>query len=110
MVIDFNNIKEEALPRFKGGEGHVNCRAFNDGDNKIMSMSLEPGCTIGYHKHEGTCEIIHIISGTGHFIYDGTKEPVAAGSVHYCPDGHSHSMHNDGDTPLEYIAIVVPQK
>lgn len=36
MVIDFNNIKEEQIMNFKGGEGELDTRNFIDSDNKIM--------------------------------------------------------------------------
>jgi len=110
MIIDFKNIPEEEIVGFKGGEGVTTTRSFDDKDNKIMKMSLTQGASSGYHKHEGTCETVYILSGVGHFIYDGQREDVGVGSVHYCPEGHSHSMHNDGEEPLTYLAIVTTVK
>ena len=106
MIIDFNGIEEEALMNFKGGEGELDTRNYVDGKNKIMMSRLKPGASSGYHAHVGNSEIVYIISGTGHFIYDGASEPFSAGSVHYCPMGHSHSMHNDGTADVVYFAIV----
>lgn len=106
MIIDFDAIKEETIMNFKGGEGELDTRNFVDSKCKIMMSSLKPGASSGYHTHEGNCEIVYIISGKGHFNYDGNVEPFQAGTVHYCPMGHSHSMHNDGDADLVYFAIV----
>ena len=106
MIIDFENIKEEAVMNFKGGKGELDTRNFVDQKNKIMMSRLKPGASSGYHKHEHNSEIVYIISGTGHFVYDGSKEKICAGSIHYCPMGHSHAMFNDGKDDLIYFAIV----
>ncbi len=106
MIIDFENIKEEAVMNFKGGNGELDTRNFVDPNNKIMMSRLKPGASSGYHKHEQNSEIVYIISGTGHFVYDNTEEKISAGSVHYCPMGHSHAMFNDGNDDLVYFAIV----
>ena len=79
---------------------------FVDDKNKIMMSHLKPGANIGYHQHEQNSEIIFILSGEGHFEYDGTIEKVKAGDVHYCPMGHSHAFYNDGPDNLSYFAIV----
>lgn len=106
MVIDFNNIAEESLMNFRGGEGILLTRNYVDADNKIMFSKLTSGASSGYHAHEGNCEIVCILKGTARFTFDGKDEICHAGQVHYCPNGHSHSMHNDTDEPIEYLAIV----
>ena len=106
MVIDFNNIKEEQIMNFKGGEGELDTRNFIDSDNKIMMSRLKPGASSGYHKHEGNCEVVYIVEGEATFSYDDKEEVVKAGQVHYCPDGHSHSMINKTDKDLVYFALV----
>lgn len=106
MIIDFNNIEEQRITGFKGGNGDVLTRNFVDAKNKIMISRLQPGANSGYHKHENNSEIVYILSGKGHFDYDGGHEEVQAGSVHYCPMGHAHAMYNDGDDELVYFAIV----
>lgn len=121
MVIDFNKINEVATPNFKGGEGAARMRTQYDGMNKIMMGRLLPGCTIGYHIHDESSEIIYITSGTARCLYDGgepepnganaiIEEHLVAGQCHYCPRGHSHSLINASDTePLEYFAVVTEQ-
>lgn len=106
MIINYNNIEEERVQNFKGGNGELDTRNFVDEKNKIMMSRLTPGANIGYHKHEMNSEIIYILSGVGHFEYDDQVEKVKAGDVHYCPMGHSHAFYNDGDDDLAYFAIV----
>jgi len=110
MVIDFNNIELTLQPRFKGGEGVTKSHIFNDGMNKIMRGCLEPGCTIGYHCHDTSSEIIYILSGEARVLYDDGEERLAPGQCHYCPKHHSHSLINASpDQPLTYIAVVPEQ-
>jgi len=106
MIIDYDNINEETIMDFKGGHGELRTRNYIDTKNKIMMSRLRPGASTGYHKHEQNSETVYIVSGHGHFDYDDTTEEFKAGDVHYCPMGHSHAMHNDGDNDLVYFAIV----
>ena len=92
MYIDFDGMQTKELPNFKGGEKTFRADMFDDGDTKIMRGRLESGASIGLHTHEGNCEIIYILSGNGKVKYDDTEEKLSAGSCHYCPNGHSHSL------------------
>ena len=104
MIIDFNNIDEQHLPHFKGGEKEMVTRMFTNSLGKIMRSSLEPGASIGYHAHEENSEIIYLLDGEGTVIYDD-NQPVRLmpGQVHYCPMGHSHSLRNESDKPLSFL-------
>ena len=106
MIIDYKNITEEKKMNFKGGNGELDTRDYIDAKNKIMMSRLQPGANTGYHKHEMNSEIVYIISGKGHFMFDDTEEKFHTGDVHYCPMGHSHAMYNDGEEDLIYFAIV----
>lgn len=110
MVIDFSNIELSVMPHFKGGEGDTKSRIFFDGMNKIMLGCLDPGCTIGYHIHDTSSEIIYILGGQARCLYDDGEEILSPGQCHYCPKGHSHSLINASATePLTYFAIVPEQ-
>ncbi len=110
MVIDFSNIELNVMPHFKGGEGDTKSRIFFDGMNKIMLGCLEPGCTIGYHCHDTSSEMIYILGGQARCLYDDGEELLSPGQCHYCPKGHSHSLINASTTePLTYFAIVPEQ-
>ncbi|MBR1644107.1 MAG: cupin domain-containing protein [Bacteroidales bacterium] len=109
MIIDFDKIDVSVLPHFKGGEKEMTAHMFFDGTNKIMRGRLVPGATIGLHTHEGNCEVIFITRGHGSALYDGERHPVQCGQCHYCPQGHSHSLINDSDADLEFVAVVAKQ-
>ena len=74
MVIDFENIKEERIMNFKGGQGELLTRNFQDGKSKIMLSCLRPGASSGLHKHEGNCEIVYVISGEATFHLYGKQD------------------------------------
>ena len=106
MKVEFGVIEETAILGFKGGEGVTHARMFADGRNRIMRGRLEPGCSIGLHTHEGSSEIVYVLSGTGKALYGGGEERLAPGDCHYCPEGHAHSLVNDGTQTLEFFAVV----
>jgi len=109
MNIDFDKIELSVIPNFKGGEKELAAKMFFDGTNRIMKGRLIPGASIGMHTHSGSSEVIFITSGSGSVICDGEKTPVYAGLCHYCPDGHSHSLINDSEADLEFLAVVPQQ-
>ena len=108
MNINFDDIKKEEFANFKGGEGALLAHMYFDGNN-ILHGTLNPGSTIGYHKHEGNCEMIYILSGEGKVLFDESEERVKPGIMHYCPENHSHSLINDGSEDLIFVAVVPKQ-
>ena len=109
MTADYNQMEWTANPGFKGGEGTFYNKTFTDGINKMMHGKLEPGSSIGYHKHEGNCEMIFILEGEGKVLFDDKEFPVKPGEVLYCPEGHSHSLINNGTEDLVFYAVVPKQ-
>ena len=108
-MIDFTQIPESPLSRFKDGEGTFFARFAGDGACKILHGRLPAGATIGLHTHEDTAEIIFFLSGSGRMILDGTEESIEAGLCHYCPKGSRHAMMNDGDEDILFYAVVPKQ-
>ncbi len=109
MNIDFDEVGLSVIPGFKGGDLEARMRIFQDGDNRIMKGLLVPGASIGMHTHEDSSEIIFITAGCGSVICDGERSSVHAGICHYCPKGHTHSLINDSDADLEFLAVVPRQ-
>ncbi len=110
MIIDFNKIEENKNEKFNGGIGHFDARIFNDGVNKILMGRLEKNNSIGLHKHDGTSEIIYVISGRGIMETDGKEEVLTKGMVTYCEMGHSHTFKNVDDEDLCFFAVVPNHK
>lgn len=107
MMIDFKAIPETAVPNFKGGTGEALIHKYSDPDmGNIVYITLMPDCSIGEHTHQGNCEIVYVLSGSGKCIDDGVEMPISAGSVSYCPEGHSHSIINTGTEPLVLFGVL----
>lgn len=107
MIIDFSKMSESVLKNFKGGEKEFRAKMFDTDGGKIMLSRLVKGASIGCHTHENNCEIIYILSGSGKVLYDGAEERVSEGMCHFCPEGHSHSLINDGEGDLVFFAAVI---
>ena len=107
MMIDFKTLPEAAVPAFKGGMGEALIRKHSDpAMGNIVYITLLPGSSIGEHTHQENCEIVYVLSGTGKCIDDGAEIPIGAGSVNYCPQGHSHSIINTGTEPLVLFGVL----
>jgi quercetin dioxygenase-like cupin family protein len=102
-------MDDTVLHEFKGGKGDVLNKMYTDDLSKIMIGRLAPGCSIGFHQHEASCEMIYILEGKADFLYDEGIETALPGECHYCPKGHWHSMLNNGEEDLVYFAIVPVQ-
>lgn len=109
MIINFRDMEETILTEFYGGNKELRAYMHNDGLNKIMRAKLVPGASIGLHTHEAGSEIIYVLEGKGKVLYDGNYEDVKAGTCHYCPKGHSHSLINDSEEDLIFFAVVPVQ-
>ena len=71
MFLDFSSISEVSVPHFKGGHGQALVRKFEDGQGKILQLTLPVGSSIGPHVHEGSFEVMYFLSGTGVCTDDG---------------------------------------
>ena len=109
MLIDFAAMEEQVIHHMRGGEKEAAMRIYTDAMGKIMKGRLIPGASIGLHTHETNSEIIYVLEGTGKVLCDGAYEPLAAGSCHYCPKGHAHSLINDSAADLIFFAVVPEQ-
>jgi quercetin dioxygenase-like cupin family protein len=106
MIIDFEKLTPQALEKFNDGTGTTNARMYVDENNRIMKATLEPGSSIGLHRHEINCEFLYVISGKGKACIDGVYEDVSEGMVHFCPKGSEHTLMNDSDKTLEFVCFV----
>ena len=79
----------------------------NEKGRLFAKITFNPGCGIGYHTHEGKSELFYVISGTGQYSDNGETVTVTAGDVTVCPAGTGHSICNNGEEPLEVIAVIL---
>mgnify|MGYP002275609945 CR=1 FL=1 len=70
-------------------------------------VTIEPGCTLGFHEHHGETETYYILSGKGLYNDNGTEVEIGAGDVTYCAPGEGHGLKCLGNEPVEMIALIL---
>lgn len=101
-----------------GGEGTLygkfsftrNDAAATHAIKEIGWMTLQPGASIGMHKHENNEDAYIIISGEGLFTDSNGKEtPVKGGDITLARKGQSHALKNTGKVPLIFLDVIAQQ-
>jgi len=70
-------------------------------------LTIEPGCSIGEHIHDGEMESYYIVSGDGEVFDNGDIVTVSAGDSVLTRSGEGHSIRNIGSDKLELIALIL---
>ena len=74
---------------------------------EIGWMTLQPGASIGMHKHENNEDAYIIVSGEGVFTDSAGKEtPVKGGDVTIARIGDTHALKNVGKEPLVFLDVI----
>jgi mannose-6-phosphate isomerase-like protein (cupin superfamily) len=113
MLIQPSQMSPEVREKMRGGAGHVELAHVVAGDKlpknvRLNSIvTLQPGCSIGWHVHEKETEVFYFASGSGIANDNGESKPVSAGDVLITPDGCGHAVENNGTVPLVLFAIIV---
>ncbi len=71
----------------------------------IHDNMLEPGASIGEHRHTDNEELYAILAGTGTMKIDGVETPVGPGDICVTRVGHSHDLTNTGTEPMHFLVI-----
>ena len=96
-----------------GGNGHVflkpilNEKQLNGKCGLYAEVTLEPGCSLGYHEHHGESETYYILSGKGIYSDNGELRMVEAGDMTFTPDGKGHALTNAGEENLVFMALII---
>ena len=74
---------------------------------EIGWMTLQPGASIGMHKHENNEDAYIIVSGQGVFTDSAGKEtPVKGGDITIARIGDTHALKNSGKEPLVFLDVI----
>ena len=112
MIIHRNEMKTETKEHLREGEGKTTF-TYLAGDSTqknarlFAEITLNPGCSIGYHKHDSETEYFFILSGSGTVNDDGKEAIVKQGDSVITGNGASHSIKNTGSVPLVLNAVIV---
>jgi mannose-6-phosphate isomerase-like protein (cupin superfamily) len=110
MHISRDDMTIEYKEKLRGGEGTAKFTHLAPLDGRVTlfsEVSLPPGASIGYHRHDGETEYYVFVSGTGTLNDNGTDCQVAAGDVTVTGDGCSHNLTNTGECDLVLYALIV---
>lgn len=113
MIIRANECKTDARKNMKGGDGTVYVTDFvsptelNGKGRLFGKIHLDPGCSIGYHIHEGESELFYILSGTAVYNDNGTEYEICAGDTAIVTSGNGHCIANRSDEPCDLVALIV---
>lgn len=113
MIRKSNECAVENRVNMRAGDGTVKITNFVSkeelyGKGRLFSrITLEPGCSIGWHIHEGDSEIFFVECGTAIYNDNGTEVEVGAGDVLICPEGTGHAIANKGNEKVDLIAVIV---
>lgn len=69
---------------------------------------IEPGGEIFPHTHEGQTETFYILSGSAICTMGTRTTDVTAGQCCVAPSGIAHGLKNEGDEPVELMALFTP--
>ncbi|EOS40623.1 cupin domain-containing protein [Lachnospiraceae bacterium] len=103
----------ERVENMAGGEGHVIIKKLlgekelNGKCRLYAEVTLEKGCSLGYHVHHNESETYYILSGEGEYDDNGSTRPVKAGDVTFTPDGCGHGLKNTGLEDLVFMALII---
>ena len=87
------------------GNGHViikellDEKQLNGKCGLYAEVTLEPGCSLGFHMHYGESETYYILTGEGEYV--------KAGDITFTPDGRGHGLANTGNTDLVFMALII---
>ena len=112
MIRKADEFRIEYKEHMRGGDGTVQLTHFITGPAELedkgrlfAKITLNPGCSIGYHVHEKDAELFYILIGTAE--YNGEMRTVSAGDVTICPAGTGHGIANRTDGVVELVAVIV---
>ena len=107
MTINFNDIPIQTIAGMHGGAGDVVAKIHVSDRGTIMPCRVQPGASIGLHRHEAETELCYVLYGTGVACCDGVEEVLATDICHICPAGSGHSITNTGNVELVMLTFTV---
>lgn len=108
-----HDMEVELRNQMRGGNGTVKItHIFNKDElpeksRLLAHLTLEKGCSIGFHEHVNETEIFYFLRGEGIVNDNGQVYKVTAGDAVKTGNGAGHSVENTGEEPLEFVAVII---
>lgn len=113
MIRRGSEMVKEIKEQMRGGKGTVEIThilkqdEINGKARLVAKISLNPGCSIGWHEHVNEEEIYYILKGKALIDENGEKHELNPGDASLTKGGESHSIENIGDEVLEFVAVIL---
>lgn len=113
MIRKAADCNKEYREHMRDGNGIVEITNFatpeelNDKGRLFAKITLNPGCSIGYHTHEKDSELFYIMKGQVLYNDNGVECVLSAGDVMLCPAGSGHAIACKGEEAAEVCAVIV---
>lgn len=86
----------QLAPEFQATEGRI---------FRMRRLTLEPGGVVGLHSHDHRPSVEYVMAGTATEFRDGETHTVTRGDVIAADHTVTHWWRNDGDEPVEILAV-----
>ncbi len=113
MIKKTGHYVTDLRSKMRGGEGVVKIEHFWDASRDLQGafrlfakLTIEPECSIGFHRHEDEAEVFVVLSGVGEVDDDGTPGMVRAGDTILTGFGAGHAIRCAGNEPLVLLAVI----
>ena len=100
------NIIQRVIFTKKGSENPDPDGAILNCIDSFSRAYLEPGISSVPHINEGIQEMFFVANGAGTFSCGRQKQGIREGDGILIPPGVEHTLHNEGDEPLELLILV----
>ena len=111
MIIKDNVGKREIAYGAHDGRGEsLWYRFFAENDPSIgfFELVFKLGTYAGYHRHEGSEEILLVVSGKAENFQDGNRCILDPGDAILTKSGQAHAVRNAGDEDLKILGFFAP--
>ena len=112
MIRRAGEFNETVMEPMFGGDGKVTLQHFWSKDEMLSAnrlcakLVIEPGCSSGFHIHEGEEEIFIVLKGKAQVDDNGTLKELNAGDSMLTITGEGHAIKNIGEETLEVLALI----
>ena len=113
MLKKANELRKDIVVNLMEGEGEIQRTHFFEvedftGTGRLYAKhTLEPGNSIGFHKHDGEQESYYILKGEALYNDNGNEVVIKEGDFTLCRSGEGHSIKNTGNEDLEFIGLIM---
>ncbi len=113
MYVAKENMEPSVRENLRGGNGAIGFLRMmpeeeQPGKCRLYSiLTLEKGCSIGWHAHDDETEIYYILEGEAETNDNGTVRILKPGDITVTGKGAGHCIENKHDAPLKMLVVVI---